>query len=219
MYKYILFDLDGTISDSGPGITKSVQHALNKMGIEENDLESLKKFVGPPLRDSFKRYYDIKPEDMEKCIGFYRERYSTIGLFENEVYEGIPELVKSLYDKGFKPVLASSKPRVFVEKILEHFGILQYFYVVMGSELDGSLENKIDIINACLEKIEAKEGIRPDVKDCVMIGDRLYDIEAANALGMPNIGVTFGFGSYEELEEYHAGTIVESVEELSKALL
>ena len=131
MYKYILFDLDGTISDPKVGICTSVQTALKKFGISVPDINTLTPFIGPPLRDSFRDFYHIKPEDMEDCIAAYRARFSTVGLFENDLYDGIPELLKTLKENGRKLALASSKPRVFVEKILNHFGISEYFDVII----------------------------------------------------------------------------------------
>lgn len=216
MYKYILFDLDGTISDSAPGITKSVQNALHCYGIEEPDLNSLKKFIGPPLRVSFKEFYNIPDEDMETVIGYYRSRYSTIGLFENNVYDGIPELVKDLKADGRHVILASSKPRVFVEKILDHFGILKYFDVVMGSEFDGTRENKLEIIEECLRLSFPDSD--PVLSECVMIGDRKYDIEAAVKLNVPNIGVEYGFGNYDELVKAGADKVCATVADLRTEL-
>ena len=216
MYKYLLFDLDGTISDSGPGITKSVQYGLEKIGIIESDLEKLKAFIGPPLRDSFKNFYNLSDEKTEEAVKYYRERYAPIGIFENNLYEGIPELLKKLHEDGFVLCLASSKPKVFVERILKHFDIFDYFNVVMGSNLDGSLENKEDIIAECLKEFSNAEGFK--LSDCLMIGDRKFDIEAAHKCGIKCAGVSYGFGSLEELKEYKADYICESVDELGKLI-
>lgn len=217
MYKYILFDLDGTISDSQEGICKSVQHALSKYGIEVNDIKTLTPFIGPPLRDSFKSFYNIPDEKLEECIAFYRERYSTIGLFENVMYDGIPELLKDLKENGKKLAIASSKPQLFVEKILDYFGILKYFDVITGSTFDGSLEKKTDIITMCFQKLFGNDDCNK--AECVMIGDRKFDMEAANELSIPNIGVTYGFGDREELENSKALYIVDTVKELYDILM
>lgn len=217
MYKYVLFDLDGTISDPKVGICTSVQQALKKFGIDVPDINTLTPFIGPPLRDSFRDFYHIKPEDMEDVIAAYRARFSTVGLFENDLYDGIPELLKSLKENGRKLALASSKPRVFVEKILDHFGISQYFDVIMGSELDGTRENKSEIIAECLRLFELDPS--GDLSETVMVGDRKYDIEAANAAGLPNIAVSYGYGSEEELSNAGAMVIAGTVKELENILL
>ena len=217
MYKYVLFDLDGTISDPKVGICTSVQQALKKFGIDVADINTLTPFIGPPLRDSFRDFYHIKPEDMEDVIAAYRARFSTVGLFENDLYDGIPELLKALKENGRKLALASSKPRVFVEKILDHFGISQYFDVIMGSELDGTRENKSEIIAECLRLFELDPS--GDLSETVMVGDRKYDIEAANAAGLPNIAVSYGYGSEEELSKAGAKVIAGTVKELENILL
>ncbi|MBR5993712.1 MAG: HAD family hydrolase [Lachnospiraceae bacterium] len=217
MYKYVLFDLDGTISDPKVGICTSVQQALKKFGIDVPDINTLTPFIGPPLRDSFRDFYHIKPEDMEDVIAAYRARFSTVGLFENDLYDGIPELLQSLKENGRKLALASSKPRVFVEKILDHFGISQYFDVIMGSELDGTRENKSEIIAECLRLFELDPS--GDLSETVMVGDRKYDIEAANAAGLPNIAVSYGYGSEEELSKAGAKVIAGTVKELENILL
>lgn len=217
MYKYILFDLDGTISDPKVGICTSVQHALEKMGICPPDIESLTPFIGPPLRDSFKEYFDIKDEDMERCIGYYRERFSTIGLYENELYDGMADLLKELHEKGCKVAVASSKPRVFCEKIMEYFHVAEYFDVIMGSELDGSREKKSDVIDEVLRRFF--NGKTPDLSQVVMVGDRKFDIEGAKKISIPNIGVAYGYGSREELTEAKADYVADTVEDLRKFLL
>jgi len=217
MYKYVLFDLDGTISDPKVGICTSVQQALKKFGIDVADINTLTPFIGPPLRDSFRDFYHIKPEDMEDVIAAYRARFSTVGLFENDLYDGIPELLKALKENGRKLALASSKPRVFVEKILNHFEISQYFDVIMGSELDGTRENKSEIIAECLRLFELDPS--GDLSETVMVGDRKYDIEAANAAGLPNIAVSYGYGSEEELSKAGAKVIAGTVKELENILL
>ncbi len=214
---YILLDLDGTVSDPMVGICTSVQYGLRKMGIEVPDIRVLTPFIGPPLRDSFRNYYNIAEEDMEKVVAFYRERFSTVGLFENDLYPGMADMLGALQASGKHLALASSKPRVFVRKILDHFNISQYFEVIMGSELDGTRENKIEIIEECLRLFSADGPVAKE--NCVMVGDRKYDIEAAVKVGIPSIGVTYGYGSREELKTAGADVIVESVEELKEILL
>ncbi|MBP5151541.1 MAG: HAD family hydrolase [Lachnospiraceae bacterium] len=216
MFDYILLDLDGTVSNPMVGICTSVQYGLKKMGIDVPDIKVLTPFIGPPLRDSFRNYYHIPEEDIEKVVAFYRERFSTVGLFENELYPGMEEMLKSLKTAGKHLALASSKPRVFVEKILDYFHISDYFDVIMGSELDGTRENKIEIIEECLRLLFKGETVEKE--RCVMVGDRKFDVEAARKVGLKSIGVTYGYGSYEELTAAGADTICDTVEELGKIL-
>ncbi len=216
MYKYILFDLDGTISDPKVGICTSVQQSLKRMGIDVPDINTLTPFIGPPLRDSYRRFYNIPEEDIETVIGYYRERFATIGIFENELYDGMEALLKALKEDGRKIALASSKPRVFVRRILDYFHITEYFDVIMGSELDGTRENKLEIIEACLDGLF---GDNPrDLSQTVMVGDRKYDVEAAVSMNVPNIAVSYGYGSYDELKKAGAMAIADSVDSLRKLL-
>ena len=217
MYRYVLFDLDGTLSDPKVGICTSVQYALSKMGIEEPDIDKLEPFIGPPLRDSFMEYYDMSPEQAEQAITFYRERFSTVGKFENEIYPGIPELLRDLKKKGRVVAIASSKPTVFVEDILNHFEIRDYFDIVVGSELDGSRDKKEDVLKEVLRQMFPDT--EPEYDEVVMVGDRKYDIEGALQLGVMNIGVSYGYGSYEELEEAGADRIVNTVAGLRSTLI
>ncbi len=217
MYEYILLDLDGTVSDPKVGICTSVQYGLAKMGIKVDDINVLTPFIGPPLRDSFRNYYNIPEEDIEKVVAFYRERFSTVGLFENELYPGMAEMLSDLKKAGKKLALASSKPRIFVKKILDHFDITQYFDVIMGSELDGTRENKIEIIEESLRLLFPDKPV--DKAKCVMVGDRKFDVEAAGQVGLKSIGVTYGYGSKEELEAAGADVITGSVDGLRDILL
>ena len=217
MYQYILFDLDGTISDPKIGICTSVQHALSKMGIEVPDIEVLTPFIGPPLRDSFRDFYGIKEADMEKCISYYRERFSTVGLYENELYDGIADMLKTLHDAGKKIAIASSKPRVFVIKIMEYFHIDEYFDVMMGSELNGTRESKSEVIAECFRLLF--ENDTPDLSKCVMVGDRRFDVEGAKAMNIPSIAVSYGYGPRKELEDAAPDFIADSVLELTEILM
>lgn len=217
MHRYILLDLDGTVSDPKVGICTSVQYALKKMGITVEDINELTPFIGPPLRDSFKKYYGIKDEDIEKTIGYYRERFSVIGLFENDLYDGMEAMLRKLKANGKKIAISSSKPRVFVQRILEHFKIDEYFDVVMGSELDGRRESKIDVINETLRLLF--DGAPVDKEKVVMVGDRLYDVEGAKLAGVKSVGVSYGYGTREELKNAGADVICDSVYELTEELL
>lgn len=217
MKKYLLFDLDGTLTDPKQGITGCVQYALKTFGIEEPDLDKLESFIGPPLKDSFMQFYHMSEEQAQEAIVRYRERFQEIGLFENEVYRGIPEMLKTLQAKGMILAVASSKPTVYVERILEHFKIRSYFQVVVGSELDGRRTAKDEVVQEALHQLF---GEKPVCREQIyMIGDRRFDVEGAKALGVESVGVTYGYGGMEELKEARADYIVRSVEELQKFLL
>lgn len=217
MKKYLLFDLDGTLTDPGVGITTCVQYALQSFGIEEEDRAKLEGFIGPPLRDSFMNFYGFDAEKAEEAVAKYRERFQDTGIFENEVYEGIPKMLHTLQSKGFFLAVASSKPQVFVERILDHFDLRKYFKVVVGSELDGSRENKDEVVREALNRLFAYKPIQKG--QVYMIGDRSFDVEGAKALGIESVGVAYGYGSMEELKAAKADYIVRSVEELESFLM
>lgn len=217
MKEYLLFDLDGTLTDPKLGITTCVQYALKAFGIEEPDLDKLEPFIGPPLKVSFMQFYQMTEEQAIAAVEKYRERFKDTGLFENRVYIGIPEMLKKLQKKGMHLAVASSKPTVFVERILEHFGMKQYFEVIVGSELDGTRVNKDEVVAEALKQLF---GERPVEKDKVyMIGDRKFDVEGARIQGVESVGVSYGYGSLQELQEAGADYIVESPGELSCFLL
>ncbi len=217
MYQYILFDLDGTITDSREGITKAAQYALKTVGIEA-ELEELERFIGPPLRDSFLTFYGdvINKTNVDRVVASYREYFEPKGIFQNKVYEGVPEMLKKLKDEGRKLALASSKPEVFVRRILEYFSLEEYFDVIVGSMLDGTRENKEEIVSEALRLIFVDT---PDLKNTVMVGDRKFDIEGAKAKKVTSIGVRYGFSELGELEEAGADFIVDTVLDLEKILL
>ena len=217
MYQYILFDLDGTLTDPKIGITTCVQYALHKMGIEEPDPDRLEPFIGPPLIDSFREFYGMNEEEAVRAVEYYRERFSTVGLFENEVYSGIPELLARLKKDGRKLAIASSKPTVYVKKILEYFSIYEYFDIIVGSELDGTRCRKEEVVEEALEQLSADDKFRK--RDAVMIGDRKFDIEGAKAHQISSIGVNYGYAADNELVEAGADCVVGNVKELSEVLL
>ncbi len=216
MYQTLLFDLDGTLTDPKEGITKSVQYALAHFGIEEEDLEKLTTFIGPPLTHSFMTYYGLDAAEAEEAVHKYRERFSSVGIFENGVYEGIHELLEALKIQGKVIVLATSKPHLFAEKILKHYGLYSYFDVIVGSELDGTRSHKNEVIEEVFHRLQLTEGQKSET---VMIGDRKHDILGAKACGIPSIGVRFGYAEPQELEEAGADHIVNTVEELKTFLL
>ncbi len=211
---YVLFDLDGTLTDPMEGITRSVQYALGAYGIEEPDLKALCPFIGPPLGESFMKYYGFSRERAEEAIYKYREYFAVKGIFENRVYEGIPGLLGRLRERGRKLLVATSKPEAFAVQILEHFHLDGYFDWVCGASMDEKRVKKGEVIAYALETA----GIR-DVSKAVMVGDREHDVLGAKENGMDCVGVLFGYGDRQELEAAGAVKIVETVEELGRILL
>ncbi len=210
-FETILFDLDGTITDPAEGITNSVAYALKSYGIEVSDKRTLYPFIGPPLYASFMKYYGFSKEQALEAVNRYREYYSVKGVFECTLYSGAQELLKSLHKAGKKLILATSKPEVFAKQILEHFQIDKYFYLVSGATLDSHRVEKTDIIEHA-SKIT-------DIFPGVMIGDREFDIFGAKATGLLAVGVTYGYGSREELEAAGADKICENIKDIEKLLL
>jgi len=204
-----LFDLDGTLTDPKVGITKSVSYALDAFGIKVADLDGLKHFIGPPLRDSFREFYGFTEMEVEDAVSKYREYYSDIGIFENTIYDGIVDLLSYLKGKNVIMVIATSKPTVFAERIAEHFDIRHYFELIVGSELDGTRSLKSEIINCALSQVDPERK-----KRTVMIGDRKHDIIGARETGINSIGVTWGYGLRSELESVKATWIADSPNEL-----
>ncbi|TJX13712.1 HAD family hydrolase [Tissierella creatinini] len=211
--KYILFDLDGTVTDPMLGITKSVQYALNKFEININNLQELTKFIGPPLKDSFMDYYNFTEEEAQKAISYYREYYLDKGIYENFVYEKFENILISLREANKTIIIATTKPTVFAEKILEHFKLKTYFDFVAGSNLDGSRSKKADVIRYALDQNKIE-----NLSEVIMIGDRKHDIIGAKEVGIDSVGVLYGYGSFEELSQNGADYIVKDVEELGNLL-
>lgn len=212
-YKYILFDLDGTLTDPMVGITKSVAYSLKKMKNIEVPLEALTKFIGPPLKESYMEFYGFTEEASSEAIELFREYFKETGIYENELYPGIKELLNELKNCGKDLCIATSKPTIFAEKVVSYFDLGDYFTYVYGSNLDGSRTKKAEIIAAVLDEIGVE-----DRAEVVMIGDRKHDVLGAQEKKVASIGVTYGYGSYEELEKAGADFIVTSVEELRKLL-
>ena len=210
-YDIILFDLDGTLTDPGMGITNSVMHALKKYGIEVENRETLYKFIGPPLIDSFEKYYGFSHEEAVKSVDYYREYYADKGIYENEVYNGIEAMLQKLSEEGKKIILATSKPEPFAREILRHFDLDKYFLFAAGSTMNETRTNKADVIEYALAECNIT-----DKSSVVMIGDREHDIIGANKNGIDSIGVLFGYGSREELENAGATYIAETVEDIIK---
>jgi len=211
---YILFDLDGTITDPKVGITKSVQHSLEHFGIYVEDLDTLTSFIGPPLRDSYKKYYGFNDSNVEIAVAKYREYFSENGIFENTLYEGMDVLLKTLKDRGNQLIIATSKPTIYAEKIIKYFNLSLYFDFVSGSELDGRRSKKDEIIKYAFENMNITH-----FEKAIMVGDREHDIIGANNVGVDSIGVLYGYGDLQELMNAGATFISENVEKLSDLLL
>ncbi|MGN0409537.1 MAG: HAD family hydrolase [Candidatus Fimousia sp.] len=212
-YQYILFDLDGTLTDSGMGIVNSVAYSLQKKGIDVEDKEELLKFVGPPLIESYRRYYGYSMEEAVEMVDIYREYYGTKGLYENSVYEGMEEVLKVLKERGKVLIIATSKPEEYARQIVEHYGLSKYFIYVAGSNMDETRTKKAEVIAYALESCNIQ-----NMNEVVMIGDRKHDVLGAKAMGVDSIGVLYGYGSREELEAAGADRIVESAEDLIRIL-
>ena len=210
---YILFDLDGTITDPKVGITKSVQFSLQHFGITVADADTLTHFIGPPLRDSYKRCYGFDDEKTEQAVAKYREYFSTHGIYENALYEGMDNLLNTLHARGKQLIVATSKPTVYAKQILQHFNIAQYFAFVAGSELDGRRSKKSEIITYAF----AEMGITSPEK-AVMIGDREHDVIGANETGLESVGVLYGYGDLQELTDAGATYIAATVVDLHELL-
>ena len=209
MSDYVLFDLDGTLTDPAEGITNSVAYALNKYGIEVADKTTLNVFIGPPLSESFRKYFKFSILQSIDAVTKYREYYHDRGIFENRLYDGIPQLLASLKAAGKTVIMATSKPTVYAERIAVHFDIKKYFDIIVGSELDGTRIDKAEVIKEAL-----RQAGDPATEKCIMIGDRLHDVNGAKKTGLRCIGVLYGYGGREELTEAGADMLAETVNDL-----
>lgn len=210
MYKAIFFDLDGTLTESGEGITKSVQYALEKIGKPEEDLEKLKVFVGPPLMEQFMKYAGVDEATGRKAVEFYRERYEVKGIYENHPYESVEEMLQELKRKGYILAVASSKPEYYVTQILDYFKLSSYFDVVVGSEMNGARTSKSEVIEEALKRINMSD----KRNEVLMVGDKEHDVLGARVAGLDCVAVAYGYGTQEELTEANPLKIVDSVDEL-----
>ena len=211
--KYVLFDLDGTISDSYEGITKSVVYALEKMGITPpENREALRVFIGPSLWDSFMTHYHLDANDAERAVQYYREYYAPHGMLDCKLYDGVRGTLTELNALGKKLILATSKPEPAAVQILKHFGILDLFEFAAGASLDTSRTEKADVIKYALKSAHAS------ADNSIMVGDRLYDVAGAHKIGMPCIGVLYGYGDRDELEAVGADYIVSEIKDIVKII-
>ena len=214
MYQYLLFDLDGTLTNPKEGITKSVQYALRHFGIEVADPDTLTPYIGPPLIPSFMEFHGLTQEQALEALQVYRKRFESVGLFENEVLDGVPEMLCSLKQKGRYVAVASSKPEAYVRRILEHFDLLQFFDEVVGASRDEKLSAKKDIIGEALRRM----GKSPGDQDVLMVGDRMHDVEGAKLCGLDSLGVYTGFAPEGELEEAGATYVFHTIKEMADFL-
>lgn len=213
-YKYILLDLDGTICESKEGIINSYVYALDKYNIKIDDYDEMDKVIGPPLSKSFAEFYGFDEGTVKEAIGYYRKYYGEKGIFENRLYDGIPNLLKNLKETGKKLFVATSKSELYVSKILEHYDILQYFDGVVGSATDGSRIEKEDIIRYILRNMMCDDNL----ESAIMIGDRKFDIEGAHANNMDSIAVLYGYGTENELSGCNPTFIAPTVADIFRIL-
>lgn len=212
-YDTVFFDLDGTIIDSGEGVSNSVLYALNKFGINETKEKAL-KFIGPPLAESFKEFYGFSEEKAAEGIKIYREYYREKGIYECYVYEGITDLLKGLKENGYKVVLCTSKPEEYAKRILDHFDIIKHFDYPCGATMDEKTRaSKDDVMQYAFETSGAKK------ESTIMVGDRMFDINSANKFGIDSIGVTFGYGARKELEDAKATYVFDTAKEIEELLI
>ena len=236
----VILDLDGTVVDSGPGIKSSIRKTIARMKLPSRTDEELDAFIGPPVRLAFKDSFSLSDEDAATALKIYRSYYYQGGMYEAFVYDGIPELLQDLKDKGYRLSLGTSKAWVLAHRVLRHFGLRSFFEGVFGCYLDGRLDSKELVLQTILDhysgrkplqkgrlglsedRIAGDSAIKPPRQDtdlrCLMVGDRFYDVEGAKALGIPTIGVTFGYGTREELQESGAELIVDHPSEISARL-
>lgn len=212
MYKYILFDLDGTLTDSAEGITKCVQYALKALGVDEPDLNNLRPFIGPPLVECFIKLYGFTEEQAKFGTAKYRERYKDTGIYENKVYPGVPEMLAQLKASGLHLALATSKPLVFAQRVTDYFNLSQYFDYICGPDLTGShLPAKADVIADAMQKLGVS-----DKSEVLMVGDRSQDVIGALKCGIACAGALYGYGGHKELADAGCTIFVDTPQDIVK---
>lgn len=213
-YEFILFDLDGTLTDAGPGILNCIEYALTDQGIELPERSNMRTFLGPPLAVTFREHFNMSDVQIAQAIEKYRERYHDVGMFENSVYDGVPELLQSLQASGIRMATATSKPEYSATRILQHYELDQYFEFIGASSLDGSRDSKASVIKHTL----ATTGAHPTKDSMIMVGDRHHDVDGAREHGINTIGVLWGYGDQDELSSAGATEIVHTPQELLAVL-
>lgn len=211
--KAILFDLDGTIINSEEGITKCVQYALRAKGIEEPDLKKLLCFIGPPLEPSFCEHYGMSHEEAWESVVKYRERFDATGIFECCLYDGVKETIIELKNKGYILALASSKPEMACKRIIEHFGLTPYFDEIVGATLDGSIGTKEEVLEELGRRMAHMQITKEEM---CLIGDTKFDAAGAKAYGIRCIGVSYGFGTREDMLAAGAEVVFDHIEEVER---
>ncbi len=212
-YSVIAFDLDGTLTNPERGLIASFEYAFKKMGVDYGERESLKRFIGPPIYEEWQKEFGFTPEESSKALLIFREFFSVYGWWDNELYEGIPEMLCALKAAGKKIILATSKPEVFAKKIVRLFGIEKYFDFIGGAATDKTRDRKHEVLKYSLDSI----GVT-DYSEVILIGDRLYDAEGAKMLGIDSMGVLYGHGSREEIESSGFNFIAKTVSEITEIL-
>lgn len=210
----LIFDLDGTLTDSGEGIMRCAQYALDKMGVHVEDYTKLRPFVGPPLEDSFKNLFNFSDELAAQAVSFYRDRYFTKGVYEQRLYSGTEETLACLKQNGYRLAIGTSKTIKQTHYVLDYLGIRKYFDFVGARDEEGHLHTKADVINNLLTLMNMSY----NKSECVMIGDRCFDIDGASQVGIQSIGVLWGYGDEEELRKANANYIVEDFKKLCSIL-
>lgn len=213
-YTNIFFDLDGTITDSEEGILNSIIFSLNKLNLPVPNRENLLVFIGPPLIESFQKMFDLSDIEAQQAVIYYREYYETTGMFENKIYQGIVEVLRTLQQSDCQLYIATSKPEIYAEKILIHFQLASFFQGIYGASLDGTRSQKATVIRYGLDKAKITTSDKT-----IMIGDRSHDINGAKENGLESIGVLYGFGNYEELKTAGATYIIEKPQDITKLVL
>lgn len=211
-YKNIMFDLDGTVTDSGRAITSSVAYALAQFGITDQPLGKLQTFIGPSLFDSFSREYDMTEEDCDKAVAYYRSIYEKEKMYDVDIYDGIPELLQSLKKEGCTVLLITSKPLKFSKKIIEKIGLAKYFDYMVAPDLSDHSSDKKLLIERAIADYDLKK------QECIMIGDTNYDINGAVNAGVDSIGVTYGYGNPNEMQAAGATFMVNTVNEIAEII-
>ena len=210
----VLFDLDGTLTDAGPGIVNGMRIVFDHYGISQPDEATMRSYLGPPLADTWRTHYGFTDEQIVESLVIYREYYHDVGLFENAVYDGIPELLQQLNDDGFLLATATSKPGYSATRIIEHFGLRDHFAFIGAADLEGTRDSKALVIEHTLEQL----GASADTHPIVMVGDRHHDVHGARAHGIDTIGVLWGYGDETELRDAGAIDLVATPSALHRVL-
>lgn len=218
MYKYVFFDLDGTITEPEEGIINGVLYALSKFGITVEDRTTLYPYIGPPLRDSFREFHGLSEEDTEQAILYYREYYSTKGIYQNGIMPGMEAAFQTLQEHGCHLYVATSKPELYAKQILEYLQLDGYFDIIAGSTFDKSRDTKAAVIEYLLTNI-SEEQKKTLAEDIIMVGDRKFDVLGAREFGIETIGVLFGYGNKEEFDACNCRYLAENAEEMVQIIL